>query len=241
MGSGAGPLRAARRRTQGAYERGCAFNFLLTPERDDQVSWGTLERRFLGRMQRGTAGAPLLPAARRLPGQCWGQERLTLRGCERERSEIRERLLRAPHGGARPARPAVPAPGHGSPGRSPTRGEGRVGAGPRLAPPPAPGLGPAARTNPVQLQPRPRPRRQPQPRGAAAAGAAPARLPPRPDTCAGAGGARPCGTYGRGPAPGARRRQSAPAVHPRPTPFAQAAPFAQRAVRRRPPVLGSPM
>lgn len=67
----------------------------------------------------------------------------------------------------------------------------------------------------------------------------PAPGPPR-HLRGGGRGAAP-GTFGRGPAPGARRRQSAPAARPRPTPFAQAAPFAQRAVRRRPPVLGSPM
>ncbi|CAN8220382.1 unnamed protein product, partial [Coccothraustes coccothraustes] len=120
-GSDAGRLRADGRRTRGGNERGCAFNFLLTPERDDQVSWGKLEKRFLGCTQRGTAGAPLLPAPHRLPGKCRGEERLRLRGCERERSETRER-----HGGAQPT-----GPPRATGASSPARGDGRMGAGPR--------------------------------------------------------------------------------------------------------------
>lgn len=74
------------------------------------MSWGTLERRFLGCTQRGTAGAPLLLAPRRLPGKCWREERLSLRGCEmgglRHPGRASPRLARG--SSARPAGRTLP-------------------------------------------------------------------------------------------------------------------------------------
>ncbi|XP_039565951.1 serine/arginine repetitive matrix protein 1-like [Passer montanus] len=107
---GAGQLRAARRRTRGGYERGCAFNFPLTPERDDQVS-GALWR-GASSAARSEAPRPLRsspPGPRRLPGKCRPEERLRLRGASWERSEIRAGFSAPRTAEPGPARP-YPAP-----------------------------------------------------------------------------------------------------------------------------------
>lgn len=134
-GSGAGQLRAAGGSTREGYERGCAFNFLLIPDRDDQVSWGTLERRFRGCSAARHRGRSAPPGPSPAPREIVGREAQVTRVLGAGSAPSSGKAFPAPRTGESSphARPAgrTPPRGRRSLRRSPARGEGRVEAGPR--------------------------------------------------------------------------------------------------------------